>query len=271
MIFPSVPSVLLGLCFGVAVATAAFFARSLSRSGAFAAAILGTIVFGLGGYGHTVILMAFFLSSSLLSVIFGKQKSSVNEKYAKGSRRDTGQVLANGGIAGISVILGAIYPEQQIFWGIYCAALAAANADTWATELGVLSKVPPRLITTFQKVEMGTSGGITWIGSISAIAGACLIAIVAEIFHSGAAALVWITLAGCIGAFIDSWLGASVQAMYYCETCHKDTEKHPFHSCGTETYLIRGWKWLDNDWVNTFCTLSAVAAMILFYYLVKPG
>jgi uncharacterized protein (TIGR00297 family) len=264
MTFPSTFSILAGLCFGVVIAVGAYYARALSRSGALAAAILGTIVFGLGGLAHTAVLMMFFVSSSLLSALFGKHKSSVNEKYAKGSRRDAGQVLANGGIAGISVILGVLFPDRPVFWWMFCAALAAANADTWATELGVLSKNSPRLITTFRKVEMGTSGGITLIGSISAVAGACLISSVADIFHPGIKPLLWITLAGCLGAFVDSWLGASVQAMYYCDSCQKQTEKHPLHGCGTETSLIHGWKWLDNDRVNTICTLSAVALVMLF-------
>lgn len=267
MIFPSISSLLIGICFGLLVAVGAFYARALSRSGALAAAILGTIVFGLGGLAHTAILLTFFLSSSLLSVVFRERKSSVNEKYSKGSCRDAGQVLANGGAAGVCVILGAIYPGQQVFWWMYCAALAAANADTWATELGVLSKTPPRLVTTWKKVEMGTSGGITLIGSISAVAGACLIAIVADLFQPGIGSLVWITLAGSFGSFADSWLGASVQAMYYCERCMKETEKHPLHGCGTVTHLVHGWKWLDNDLVNTFCTISAAALIIGLFYL----
>ncbi len=267
MTFPSTISILAGLCFGIAIAVGAFYAKALSRSGAFAAAILGTIVFGLGGLAHTAVLLAFFLSSSLLSGLFGKHKSGVNDKYAKGNRRDAGQVLANGGIAGICVILGAFFPDRPVFWWMYCAALAAANADTWATELGVLSKVSPRLITTFQKVEMGTSGGITLIGSISAFAGACLIATVSDVFHPGLKSLIWIMLAGSIGTFVDSWLGASVQAMYYCDNCLKETEKHPLHGCGTGTRLIHGWKWLDNDWVNTFCTLSAAIVIGLSYFM----
>lgn len=268
MIFPSITSILIGLCFGLVVAVGAYYAKALSRSGALAAAILGTIVFGLGGLAHTAVLLSFFLSSSLLSVVFRKSKLRVNEKYAKGSCRDAGQVLANGGVAGVCVILGVIYPDQQVFWWMYCSALAAANADTWATELGVLSKTLPRLISTWKKVEMGTSGGITLIGTISAVAGACLIASVADVFQPGIKPLIGITLAGSFGSLVDSWLGASVQAMYLCDNCMKETEKHPLHSCGMETHLIHGWKWLDNDWVNAFCTISAAALIIGLFYFV---
>jgi uncharacterized membrane protein len=73
-----------------------------------------------------------------------------------------------------------------------------------------------------------------------------------------------ITGAGVLGAFIDSLLGATLQAVYYCENCQKETERHPLHYCGTQTTLRRGWQWLNNDWVNAACTLGAgLVGMIL--------
>ena len=268
MIFPSAISIFSGLGFSVLIAGIAFYLQALSLSGALAAALLGTIVFGLGGYAQTAVLLVFFFSSSLLSVIFKKRKKLVNEKFAKGSRRDASQVLANGGIAGLCVILGALFPDQPVFWWMFCAAFAAANADTWATEIGVLSKFSPRLITNFKLVEMGTSGGITFLGSVSALAGAGLISGIAGIFHPDVSALWSISFAGFFGSLVDSWLGASVQGVYYCAACGKETEKHPLHSCGNHTQLIRGWNWLNNDWVNTFCTLSAALAIGYVFLLI---
>ena len=146
----------------------------LSKSGAIAALLVGAIVFGLGGLVHTAVLLTFFFSSSILSVILKKQKHKVNKKYAKGSRRDAGQVLANGGVATLCVIVGAFFPDRPIFWWMFYAAFAAANADTWATEIGALSEFAPRLITSFKQVEAGTSGGITLLGSVSALAGSSI-------------------------------------------------------------------------------------------------
>ena len=110
MIFPSLYSILTGIIFGISISFIAYKFHSLSLSGTVTAAILGTVVFGLGGLAHTAVLMTFFISSSLLSKIFNKQKRIVDEKYSKGSRRDTGQVMANGGVAGICVILGCNIP-----------------------------------------------------------------------------------------------------------------------------------------------------------------
>jgi uncharacterized protein (TIGR00297 family) len=258
MIFPSILSIIAGFCLSLLIACIAYYFKFLTKSGALAALAVGAIVFGLGGLAHSAVLLTFFFSSSILSVILKKQKQQVNEKYAKGSRRDAGQVLANGGVATSCVIVGTFFPDQPIFWWIYCAAFAAANADTWATEIGVISKSPPRLLTSFQQVEMGTSGGITLLGSASALAGATLIAGIATIFRPEMFVLFLIAFAGLFGSLVDSLLGATVQGIYYCGACQKETEKHPKHTCGGQTTIIRGMNWLNNDWVNTFCTLSAV-------------
>jgi uncharacterized membrane protein len=58
-----------------------------------------------------------------------------------------------------------------------------------------------------------------------------------------------------------------VQAIYYCATCDKETEK-AFHGCGTPTLHRRGWRWLDNDMVNFLSSLvgagiGAVAFLII--------
>ena len=72
-----------------------------------------------------------------------------------------------------------------------------------------------------------------------------------------------ITLSGLLGSLFDSLLGATVQAMYFCPTDQKETEKHPLHTCGTLTVHTRGWTWLDNDWVNFACGAFGAATMFL--------
>src|SRR3990172_5138366 len=125
-----------GFGLAVLIAGAAYAARSLSASGAIAATLLGTAIFGLGGLPWAVLLVGFFVSSSVLSRLFKRNKAAVNEKFSKGSRRDAGQVLANGGIAGLLVIAQAAFPSINIWWFAAAGTLAAVNADTWATELG---------------------------------------------------------------------------------------------------------------------------------------
>ncbi|HZW03757.1 MAG TPA: DUF92 domain-containing protein [Anaerolineaceae bacterium] len=267
----SLPQLLLGLLLAALIAAAAYRLRALDRSGAAAAALLGTVVFGLGGLAWAVVMMAFFVSSSALSRLAGRRKAALNEKFSKGHRRDAGQVLANGGVAGLFVLLHLAFPDAAWPWAGFAGALAAANADTWATELGVLSRRLPRRITTWETVERGESGGVSLTGTLAALSGAALIAAAAAFGPAGGGTaalplrLGAVTLAGLAGSLVDSLLGATVQAIYFCPTCQKETERHPRHTCGTDTTPLRGWRWLDNDWVNAACTLAGalLAAVLL--------
>jgi uncharacterized protein (TIGR00297 family) len=260
--------IIIGIILASLVAYAAYRAHSLDKSGAVAAIIVGTVIFGVGGWQWAVLLLTFFITSSGLSRAFKRRKAGLSEKFSKGHERDAGQVFGNGGAATLFAALHAVYPESILPWVGFAASLAAVNADTWATELGVLNPTPPRLITDLRKrVEKGTSGGVSLFGTLASLAGSAIIALPAVLFSPintlTTVHFVFITIAGLAGSLFDSFLGATVQAMYFCPKDEKETEKHPLHSCGTETVHIRGWKWLDNDWVNFACGMFGVGIAFL--------
>jgi uncharacterized protein (TIGR00297 family) len=258
---------LFGFILAIIVSYLAYRAHSLDKSGARAATVVGTIVFGVGGWQWAVLLLGFFITSSGLSRVFKKRKQGLDEKFSKGHERDAGQVFGNGGLATAFVLIHALYPESGLGWVGFAASLAAVNADTWATELGVLNPTPPRLITDLRKrVEKGTSGGVSPSGTLASLMGSALIAVLAALLSDNWSLFSLITLSGLAGSLFDSLLGATVQVMYYCPTDQKETEQHPLHTCGTETVHIRGWKWLDNDWVNFACSAFGVAVALLTSY-----
>jgi uncharacterized protein (TIGR00297 family) len=247
--------IIYGFLLAVIIAYLAYRAHSLNKSGVFAATIVGTVIFGLGGWQWAVLLLIFFLTSSGLSRAFKNRKQELNEKFSKGHERDAGQVFGNGGLPTLFVFVHALYPDSIVGWVGFAAALAAVNADTWATELGVLNPSPPRMITDLKRrVEKGTSGGISFFGTFASLLGSALIAVPAALFTDQWSLFPLITVSGLAGSLFDSLLGATVQAMYYCSTDKKETEKHPLHTCGTQTIQVRGWKWLSNDWVNFACS-----------------
>jgi uncharacterized protein (TIGR00297 family) len=265
----------LGFIFAIIIAYLAYRAHSLNKSGAIAAIITGTIIFGVGGWEWAILLLTFFITSSALSRAFKKRKQGLDEKFSKGHERDAGQVFGNGGVATAFAALSWFFPNEPWTWIGFAAALAAVNADTWGTELGVLNPNSPRMITDLRKVvEKGTSGGISWYGTLAALAGSGLIGLLAVILFPAenwslkTGYFLLITFSGLAGALFDSFLGATVQAMYFCPTHNKETEKHPLHTCGTPTVHIRGWKWLDNDWVNFSCgAFGVVSVLIAMLYL----
>jgi len=259
----NVPNLLLGLALSVGIAGAAYRVRSLSASGAVGAVVVGTLTFGLGGLDWAALLIAFFVSSSALSHFRGGDKSHLAEKFAKTGRRDMGQVLANGGWGAILAVLSLAIADRFGIFVAFMGAMAAVNADTWATELGVLNPRPPRLVTTGRVVPVGTSGAISPWGLVAAAGGALFIGLVAILFAPasgptgrGRAALAVVALlAGVAGSLFDSVLGATVQGVYWCERDAKETEKR-VHACGQRTRLVRGWAWLNNEWVNFLCSVA---------------
>ena len=221
--------------------------------------VIGALVFGVGGFAWGVLLVAFFVTSSALSHYKERAKEPLAEKFQKGHRRDLGQVLSNGGAGALGALAYALDP-QPIFFVAFVGAMATVNADTWATELGVLSKAPPRLIATGRVVAVGTSGGVTLFGTFIALCGALLIGILAAPFFN-LSILFISTLSGLLGSLFDSLLGATAQAIYFCDHDQKETEAR-VHRCGNATRLIRGWRWLDNDWVNFFASVAGSAIAI---------
>ncbi len=258
----------LGFTLALLIGFVAYRRGSLSRSGVVGAILIGATIFGLGGLAWSVVLIVFFVSSSALSHFREARKASLAEKFSKGSRRDLAQTLANGGAGALIVIANFVWPSA-LWWAAFVGALATVTADTWATELGVLSKARPRLITTGGEVEVGTSGGVTLTGTLAALGGAVMIGLFAAGFHmfNGNSFLLSLflllsaALSGLAGSLVDSVMGATVQTIYFCDSCGKETERHPLHTCGAQapTRYHRGLRWLDNDWVNFLSSLVGAA------------
>jgi uncharacterized protein (TIGR00297 family) len=244
-----------GFLLAAIIAALAFWRGSLSRSGAFGALIVGTVTFGIGGWQWGVLLALFFATSSLFSHLKLDEKRAAAEKFDKGHKRDIGQVVANGGLGTLIALFSVVWPSDLWFVS-FVGVMAAVTADTWATELGTLSRKPPRLITNGRAVEVGTSGAVSLLGTVVSFAGALFIGLVAGMLgrHSLARLAAAGAVAGLAGSLFDSLLGATVQRIYYCDVCQKETESKR-HKCGRPTRPLRGWAWLNNDLVNLWASL----------------
>lgn len=272
-----VKSLLVGFAISALIGALAYWRKSLSKSGVLGAILVGTTIFGLGGWVWGLLLIAFFVLSSALSHFKASAKEAVAEKFDKGGRRDLGQTLANGGVGALIAVAFFLLPGP-LWMAAFAGAMATVNADTWATELGVLSKKPPRLITNGQVVEPGTSGGVSLQGTAATLAGALaieltgvLLVLIDGLLGGSVNALlgesgVWggvrllpsTLLGGLAGSLFDSLLGATVQAIYYSPSRRKETEKK-IDPDGTPNEHRRGWRWLTNDWVNALSSLVGAA------------
>ena len=258
---------LLGLLIAALIAAYAWRRRALSRSGAVAAAIVGTIAIA-AGYGWGALLLAFFLSSTLLSRAGRERKARLTAGVVeKGDERDAIQVLANGALFAAAAAMFQLRwwfefasVEQHPAWAwswmaIGAGAIAAACADTWSTEVGTLSRRAPRMITTLREVPAGTSGAVTPAGILAMFAGAAFIGFVAWAVRWPAPIAIAAAAGGVAGATVDSLAGALVQSRRRCPKCGAATERM-VHDCGTETEPAGGIESMDNDMVNALCTCA---------------
>lgn len=249
-----------------AIAIAAFRTRSLDAGGSFAALAVGTATYGALGLPGGGVLLTFFVTSVVLSRIGRSRKRAALVDVGKLGPRDATQVFANGGIAAACALLALWFAPHFAY--AFAGALAAANADTWGTEIGTLVRQRPRSILTFRPIETGLSGGITPAGTLAEIAGALLVAGAALALPIGHAprAFAAVAIGGIAGALADSLLGASLQSLRFCPQCRRPTEREP-HGCGANTRPIRGFTWFGNDAVNLAATL--VGAVVAFR--IGPG
>ncbi len=200
--------------------------KSFDKKGIVIGILIGlvTIFLGagtsVGGFAAFLFVVYFFIIGELSTKYGSKIRKKEHET------RTTGNVLGNSLAALIA--LGLNFPIG------FFAGVSAALADTMSSEIGMLSKRKPVLITTLEKVETGTDGGISLLGSVSALIGAALIAGMHYFLYSNLFFAGIILLAGVIGAFVDSFLGAV------------------FERKGQ----------LTNTWVNFLSTLTAVIIAI---------
>jgi uncharacterized protein (TIGR00297 family) len=250
-----------GVALAAVIAMAARAARALTTDGAIAATLVGAASIA-AGWSWGALLLAFFLSSSALSRIGvdikQRRTSSIVEK---GGERDAVQVLANAGVFALAAVGSLVLPWDG-WMAMGGGALAAATADTWATEIGTLSNADPRLLITWRAVPPGTSGAVTVAGTLGMVLGSAFLTLCMAV-------AVWprhVTLAaftgGLLGALSDSLAGATVQSRRRCASCDAFTER-AIHSCGAHTTRAGGASWMSNDAVNFLCSVVGASAALI--------
>lgn len=243
-----------GVGLAVLIALAARLAGLLRTSGALAAAVLGSVAVA-AGWDWGVLLVGYFLASNLLSRIGRREREARTAgRVDKEGARDATQVLANGGVFGLAA-LAFVASGHPVWMVVGAAGLAASAADTWATEIGTLSRSAARSIRNGRVVPPGTSGAVTAQGLMAAFAGAAFVASIAAFHHWPREAVNAALLGGTAGALIDSILGAFLQSRRFCYECGLDTEQ-VVHRCGSRTTHQGGLRWMDNDAVNALSTLG---------------
>mmetsp|Transcript_2640 Transcript_2640/g.7467 ORF Transcript_2640/g.7467 Transcript_2640/m.7467 type:complete len:245 (+) Transcript_2640:432-1166(+) len=118
----------------------------------------------------------------------------------------------------------AASPANTALLAGFLGHYACCCADTWASEVGILSSKPPRLVTTLKVVPPGTNGGVSALGLLASASGGLFMGVVFWLAGSTSQSdsMAWRAVllglaSGLLGSLIDSLLGATVQYSGFCE------------------------------------------------------
>lgn len=199
--------------------------------------------------------LALLFVLTFLSTRAGKKRKAKAGLTEGKKGRSASQVIANLGFSALCVtpwmatVIGwtasstSEIPALALDWTlkVMClAALAEAAADTVSSEIGQAFGGAPVMMLGWQKVDPGTDGAVTPLGTVAGIVAGCLVAAAGMgAMHLGSKEALVASGAGCLGLFFDSLLGATVER--------------------------RGW--LGNDLVNFSSTVFAGTAAGILYRL----
>jgi uncharacterized protein (TIGR00297 family) len=185
----------------------------LTVAGGITGGIMAIVIYlGVGVFG-ILMLGSFFLLGTSATAWQSNTKNKLGIAEKGHGQRTMGQVLANGGVAGLLGLLAIWNAENLSLWAIMTAgSLSAATADTLSSELGSLYGKRFYNCITFKKDQRGLDGVISVEGVLIGIVGSALIAVVYSAgFGWTVTKLLIVIGAGTIGNLADSVLGATLE------------------------------------------------------------
>ncbi|WP_025724974.1 DUF92 domain-containing protein [Acholeplasma granularum] len=253
---------IIGFALSFLITITAYIKKSLTLSGFLSATIIGTLFFMFGSYVVWSVLIFFFFSSSIIT------KFNKDDKEKNG--RNFIQVISNS-VVSLTFLILYYYLDELPYLIVSVVAIAASTADTWASEIGAMSKGKTFSILTFKKMEKGLSGAVSLTGTISSLFGAIAVALLFNLLYFiensfniflFSEFLIIISIAGFLGSLLDSYLGIFLQAKYKDLKSGKIIE---FISNKGQHILISGNKFVNNNTVNFIMvlTISIVTYIIL--------
>jgi len=216
-----------------------FYFKKLSLHGAIWGGLLASCIYIGIGFTGLLLLGFFFFSASIVTSWKFDDKTKLGFAEKEQGRRNSSQVLANGGIAGLCGLSGYLFSESAwLFELMLAGSLSAAIADTFASELGVIYGKQHYQILTGKKGKRGDNGVISLEGTLAGVVGSLSLSAFFILMRGVGNHFYWIILAGIAGNFIDSVLGAI------------------FENSGL----------ISNDVVNVLNTLSGALTIGILYF-----
>ena len=260
----NISAIISSVVLAILVAFVTIKKKAFTVPAALSACAMLVIVAVCSGWSGIVIVLSCYFTIFAVDMVVGERSEKVTSSINQRSgARGIVQVISNALSATIAAILSLILQRPELMI-VYAAALTECLADSLASDVGVLSKKDPIDICRMKRIKRGLSGGVSLLGTLTALAGCILMFFVSAIFFGFSVKLaVTVILIPMIGICADSILGSLVQAKYECSVCGKSTEK-TVH-CGEKTRHVGGLKIINNDAVNIISNF--IAAILAAVYV----
>ncbi len=176
----------------------------LSARASLTAFVIGSLIWALNSSSWILILVSFLAVGYAGTKWRYERKKSIGTEEEENGTRGIENILGNGS----SPAFFAIVSSPVGFAG----AVSTAMADTLASEVGVFSD-RVRLITTWKRVEPGTNGAVSPLGTAFSAAGALLVAVISHLLLG--IGILAPFIGGFMGCHVDSILGATLERRGY--------------------------------------------------------
>ena len=256
-------------CLGIAllILLVAYYLRAITFGALLASTLLGVSLFVFGRWISFSALVLFFLLGSTASRIGKNKKTNAHALHKRRGARSVTQVAANGLPSFIFAVFYYITGIESFLLAVL-GCFAAASADTFSSEIGMLSKKEPVSILTLKPIQRGMSGGITLLGFFGGALGAFIVSVL-SIPKFGIQGMLMVILLGLVSSAIDSMFGAAFQAKYRIPSKDSEmilTERNNLD--GVSLKLVKGIKWVNNDVVNFVSVLVSGLLLTIIWQAV---
>jgi len=254
-----------GLYAGLGLAAIIFCIVFLSKSITYYGSLLSMVMvfcftfFG-GAAGITFLLLNYF---SIFAIGLLRRKLSPKDGPKEKHSRDFLQILINGGLGTLLVVPAGIYGSTLLLI-VSMVSIGGNFIDSVSSDVGTLAKAAPFDPLQRRYVARGLSGGMTLLGTMSALAFSLLIGLYV-ILGLGQAVLVGIAVCCLVflQSLVDTLMGSALQVKFRCPTCSTVTEQATH--CDVPTEYHRGLRWMTNNCVNALSStlVTAMAAVLM--------
>lgn len=212
------PIVIFGfIAFGVII----YKRQILDFGGTIAAVLMGIIIIVFADIQRLTLLVIFLVLGVSATKYRYSYKKLIDVAESKHGRRNYVNVIANGIVPTAFAVLW--YFTDDPFVGDllkvgYIAAVASITADTLSSEIGVLSRSDPILVTSLKRVEKGANGGISLLGEGAGVLGTIIIGLFAYAFgilDDFTLVILTAVIGGSIGFHFDSLMGATLEGRIF--------------------------------------------------------